>query len=152
MNESDYQMISSMHIDRLIVRACFQLRLIFSVSIYLSSSLSFFYSFIQSRIFVLFFRSSSLLLRVFLSISCAISEEPQHRYNPHKTLWPCKVSVNFSGLFVPSLSASHGRIDNRKCCRRASFQFIAEMSESFSMDKYRVQSINMIRIKALRVK
>lgn len=85
----DYQVISSMHIDRLIVGVRFWVRLIFFI---LSCSLRLFSLPPTLPFLSLFFL---LLDHTFLYISRSASEQPQRRYNSHKTLWPCEVSANF---------------------------------------------------------
>lgn len=63
-------------------------------------SLSFFFLFSFAFLLCMYvssfiFMCSSLVIELYLSISRSTSEQPQHCYNLHKTLWQCEVSANF---------------------------------------------------------
>lgn len=89
----DYQVISFMHINHLIVEVRFWLRLIFFVpSPFLSFFLSSFPALLLSFSFSIFLE---LYSPIYVSIRLGCSEQPQRRYISHKTLWPCEVFANF---------------------------------------------------------
>lgn len=99
-NSHDYRLISSMHIDRSIAGIRFWFCLIFFVPFLLSffsHSCAIFYFIAFSLLFVVFlaFFLLKFFCWIFLYISRSMSEQPQCRYNLHKTLQPSEVSMKF---------------------------------------------------------
>jgi len=113
----DYRAISSMHIDRLIAAVRFRLQLISLVSCtYFSLSLSLSLSFVRFSFLYSILSMCPRYVAPYLSVhfSLSMSEQPQCRYNLHKTLWPRQLSANLEIYSRQVYRHWCERIDNRK--------------------------------------